>query len=62
MSEFATVILKNGARYETPVENVDNIRRVLAGKFKNIIFPGDDEEPEVDFGDEPKKKGKGKKK
>jgi hypothetical protein len=66
MSEFATVVLKNGTKYETPVENVDNIRRVLAGKFTQIIFPGDEEEStEVDTVEEtptPARKSKGKKK
>jgi hypothetical protein len=68
MSDFATVILKNGGSYQTPVENLDNVRRILSGKFQNIILPGEEEEPEeedeieIDITKPITRKGKGKKK
>lgn len=62
MSDFATVILMTGERYETPVENLENVRRMLGGKYKQIILPGEEEETEVEETPAVRRgRGKGKK-
>jgi hypothetical protein len=59
--ETAIVILKNGESYETPASNLENVRRVLAGKYHRIIMPGDEDEIEEVEEVVEKKKGKKKK-
>lgn len=42
----AKIILKDGGEYLTPVENLDNVKRLLAGKYIDIEYPGYEEEAE----------------
>lgn len=42
-----------GNDFLTPVENLDNIKRVLAGKYKRIEFPDYKEELDDDEEDSP---------
>lgn len=50
----AKIILKDGTSYLTPVDNLDNVKRMLAGKYKDIEFPGyeeleEEEEDTIDW-------------
>lgn len=39
----AKIILKDGSSYLTPIENLDNVKRMMAGKYRDIEFPGYEE-------------------
>lgn len=42
----AKIILKNGNSYFTPIENLGNVKRILAGQYDSIEYPEYEEEQE----------------
>lgn len=48
----AKITLNDGSSYLTPVDNLDNVKRILAGKYKDIEFPGYKEEIEGENDDD----------
>lgn len=61
----ALIKMKDGTEFLTPVENLDNVKRMLAGQYKDISFPDyeaeledEDELPEELEIDKPKSAGK----
>lgn len=61
MSDFATVHLKSGGSYETPVDNLENVRRMLSGKYNRIVLPGEQDEDSEQEETETPKRGRKKK-
>lgn len=62
MSENAIIILENGEQYETPLSNLENVKRLI--KYTDIIYPGEESETETEVREAPvvtKPKGKGNK-
>jgi hypothetical protein len=61
MSENAIIIKENGEQYETPLVNLENVKRLI--KYTDIIYPGEKSETETEERKAPvitKPKGKGK--
>ena len=46
----ATIILKNGQSYKSPMSNLENVRRIV--NYSRIILPGEDEETEMEMREE----------
>lgn len=42
----AKIILSGGANYESPIDNLDNVRRIFAGQIEKIILPDEQETEE----------------
>ena len=57
----ALIKLKNGTEYLTPVDNLDNVKRMLAGQYNDIEFPdyeeAIEEDEEVEVVEKTKNKG-----